>query len=105
ASAAAAAFLSATAAAAPPATPTSSAARPRPNASTSPSAPSAPASRLKANEETNVLTFKVLSLLLRYPTPEIHAALTELHAPLEREGILPPERRRELGALIEELAA
>lgn len=51
-----------------------------------------------------MLTFKVLSLLLRYPTPEIHAALGAFGEPLEQEGILPPERRRELAALIGELA-
>jgi nitrate reductase molybdenum cofactor assembly chaperone NarJ/NarW len=52
-----------------------------------------------------MLTFKVLSLLLRYPTPELHAALPELAAVLEQENALPPVPRRALLALIGELAA
>ena len=51
-----------------------------------------------------MLTFKVLSLLLRYPTPEIHAALGELGEPLVQDGLLPGEQCRELEALIRELA-
>jgi nitrate reductase molybdenum cofactor assembly chaperone NarJ/NarW len=52
-----------------------------------------------------MLTFKVLSLLLRYPMPEVHAALPELAAVLEQENAVPPAPRRELLALIDELAA
>jgi nitrate reductase molybdenum cofactor assembly chaperone NarJ/NarW len=50
-----------------------------------------------------MLTFKVLSLLLRYPTTEIHAALPELAAVLEREKLVPQPLREELLALIDEL--
>jgi nitrate reductase molybdenum cofactor assembly chaperone NarJ/NarW len=52
-----------------------------------------------------MLTFKVLSLLLRYPTAEVHAALPELAAVLEEENALPRSSRCELLALIDELAA
>lgn len=51
-----------------------------------------------------MLTFKVLSLLLRYPTADIHAALPELDAVLVDEALLPAPRRAALTALIEELA-
>jgi len=52
-----------------------------------------------------MLTFKVLSLLLRYPTAEVHAALPELVAVLEHDNALQPARRRELIELVGELAA
>ncbi|WP_303904662.1 nitrate reductase molybdenum cofactor assembly chaperone [Thiohalomonas denitrificans] len=50
-----------------------------------------------------MLTFKVLSLLLRYPSEEIHAALREMPAVLEEEQLVPAPRRKALLALIGEL--
>jgi nitrate reductase molybdenum cofactor assembly chaperone NarJ/NarW len=51
-----------------------------------------------------MLTFKVLSLILRYPTVEIHEALPGMHAVVEAERLLPRRAQRELSTLIEELA-
>lgn len=50
-----------------------------------------------------MMTLKVLSVLLRYPSAEVHRALDEMPAVLEREGLIPPPQMRELLALIEEL--
>lgn len=49
-----------------------------------------------------MLTLKVLSLLLRYPSAEIHAALQEMPAVLEEEELVPAPQRGELLSLIEE---
>ncbi|RFA28996.1 nitrate reductase molybdenum cofactor assembly chaperone [Alkalilimnicola ehrlichii] len=52
-----------------------------------------------------MLTFKVLSLLLRYPTAEIHEALPEMRSVLERERLLPEAAQHEVRSFIEELMA
>jgi nitrate reductase molybdenum cofactor assembly chaperone NarJ/NarW len=49
-------------------------------------------------------TFKVLSVLLNYPTPELQASVPELAAALDGEALLPSAVRRQLGALLDELA-
>jgi nitrate reductase molybdenum cofactor assembly chaperone NarJ/NarW len=49
-------------------------------------------------------TFKVLSVLLGYPTVELQAAATECRNAIEREGLLPAGVRRQLDVLIEELS-
>ncbi len=48
-------------------------------------------------------SFKALSALLTYPTPELVAALPEIHAALDAERGLPADARQALGALCEEL--
>lgn len=50
-------------------------------------------------------TFKVLSLLLSYPTAEIAAGTAELKRVLEDDGLVPVRHRRRLFRLIDELAA
>jgi nitrate reductase delta subunit len=49
-------------------------------------------------------TFKVLSALLSYPDEALQKAAPELRTALEAEGLLPPESRRVLDALIEDIA-
>lgn len=49
-------------------------------------------------------TFKVLSLLLSYPTPELQTNAAALRDALGQEGILTGQARRALNPLIEELA-
>ncbi len=51
-----------------------------------------------------IRTFKILSLLLSYPTEEIQAAASELTAVLDQEALLPARMRPRLAALIDELA-
>jgi nitrate reductase delta subunit len=48
-------------------------------------------------------TFKVLSVLLGYPTPDLQLAAWELRAALADEGILTGARRRAVNLLIDEL--
>ena len=48
-------------------------------------------------------TFKVLSLLLSYPTEEMRTAASELKAALDEEGLLPPRLLRPVTVLIDEL--
>lgn len=50
-------------------------------------------------------TFKVLSALLSYPTEALIAAAPQLGTVLDAERLLPPEARRALQTLIEEIAA
>ena len=52
-----------------------------------------------------IRTFKVLSLLLSYPTEEIKAAAPELTAALDADGLLSGRVRLRLAALIGEIAA
>ena len=52
-----------------------------------------------------IRTFKVLSLLLTYPTAELKAAAPELAAALDAEALLPERLRARLAALIGEIAA
>jgi len=52
-----------------------------------------------------IRTFKVLSLLLSYPTEAVQAAAPELKAVLEQEALLPARMRARLADLIDELAA
>ncbi|MCJ7528122.1 MAG: nitrate reductase molybdenum cofactor assembly chaperone [Methyloceanibacter sp.] len=49
-------------------------------------------------------TFKVLSALLSYPDEALQKAAPELRTALDAEGLLPPESRRVLDALIEDIA-
>lgn len=49
-------------------------------------------------------TFKVLSLLLTYPTAELQEAAPEMARVLDAEALLPVRQRRALDALLEELA-
>jgi nitrate reductase delta subunit len=49
-------------------------------------------------------TFKVLSALLCYPTAELQQAAAELRAVIDHEGLLRGSVRRQLDALIEEIA-
>jgi nitrate reductase delta subunit len=49
-------------------------------------------------------TFKVLSLLLAYPTEEMRTAAPELTSALDEEGLLPARLRRSVAVLIDELA-
>jgi len=49
-------------------------------------------------------SFKVLSLLLTYPTAELQEAAPEMAGVLESEGLLPARQRSALAGLIEELA-
>jgi nitrate reductase delta subunit len=51
-----------------------------------------------------IRTFKVLSLLLTYPTEELKAAAPELAAALEAEALLPERLRARLAELIGEIA-
>ena len=48
-----------------------------------------------------MLTFKVLSRLLLYPTPELAAARDEMHVILEREALVNDSLREGLGKLID----
>ncbi len=48
-------------------------------------------------------TFKVLSALLSYPTPEMQAAAPELRAALDAEALLPEKQRARVGRLIGEI--
>ena len=50
-------------------------------------------------------TFKVLSLLLTYPTAELQEAVTDMAAALEAEGLLPARQRRALDGLFHDLAS
>ncbi len=50
-------------------------------------------------------TFKVLSLLLTYPTVELQEAAPEMAAVLEAEGLLPARQRRALAGLFDDLAS
>jgi nitrate reductase delta subunit len=50
-----------------------------------------------------IRTFKVLSLLLSYPTEAIQEAAPECHGVIEAEGLVPPRFRPPLYALIDEL--
>lgn len=52
-----------------------------------------------------IRTFKVLSLLLTYPTEELQAAAPELKAALDAEALAPPRLRARLSELIDEIAA
>lgn len=49
-------------------------------------------------------TARALGVLLLYPTPELRDALPEIGSILSAEENLSPERRRELAALLDELA-
>jgi len=49
-------------------------------------------------------TFKALSALLSYPTPELQDAVPECWEAIERERLLPAAARRQLDVLIEEIA-
>ena len=49
-------------------------------------------------------TFKVLSALLSYPDEALQKAAPELRTALDAEGLLPPESRRVLDALIKDIA-
>ncbi|MFH5775622.1 nitrate reductase molybdenum cofactor assembly chaperone [Paracoccus broussonetiae] len=49
-------------------------------------------------------TFKVLSLLLTYPTSELQAAIPELRAALLEDGLLGPKRIEDLTPLLTQLA-
>ena len=48
-------------------------------------------------------TFKVLSALLSYPTPEMKAGVPEMRAVLDSEGLLPEKQRASVGRLIGEI--
>jgi len=48
--------------------------------------------------------FKALSALLSYPDEALQKAAPELRAAIDEDGLLPPENRRALEALIEEIA-
>lgn len=52
-----------------------------------------------------IRTFKVLALLLTYPTEELKAAAPDLTAALDSEALLPPRLRARLAALIGDIAA
>jgi len=54
---------------------------------------------------TPTKTFKILALLLGYPSRELQEAVTEFPAVLEREELLGAEHRSALAPLIDELAA
>jgi nitrate reductase delta subunit len=49
-------------------------------------------------------TFKALSALLTYPTPELQAAIGEMQDAIGKEGILTGQARRALNPLFEEIA-
>jgi nitrate reductase delta subunit len=49
-------------------------------------------------------TFKVLSVLLAYPDPELFGRFDELASVLENEAILPAEQRRALGFVMSDFA-
>lgn len=49
-------------------------------------------------------TFKVLSVLLAYPEPEMLEAADELRALLDREALLSPEHRRAINGFLDGLA-
>jgi nitrate reductase delta subunit len=49
-------------------------------------------------------TFKVLSALLSYPTPELQGASAELSSALREENLLPPGIRERVALLIKDLA-
>jgi nitrate reductase delta subunit len=49
-------------------------------------------------------TFKVLSALLTYPTPELQSAIGEMHDVVGKEGIVTGQARRALNPLFEEIA-
>lgn len=49
-------------------------------------------------------TFKVLSALLTYPTPELQAAIGEMQDAIGKEGILTGQTQRALNPLFEEIA-
>jgi nitrate reductase delta subunit len=49
-------------------------------------------------------TLKVLSALLSYPTAEVQAAVPEMRAALDAEGVLPQKNRDRLDRLLEEIA-
>jgi len=51
-----------------------------------------------------IRTFKVLSLLLSYPTEALQEAAPEFRAAVESEGLVPAKRRTPLFALIDEIA-
>jgi len=55
--------------------------------------------------EQPIKTFKILALLLGYPSRELQEAVNDFPAVLEREGLLSAEHRTALAPLIEELAA
>jgi len=50
-------------------------------------------------------TYKILSALLTYPTPELQAAAPEMRPALERERLLPEKQIASVGRLIDELAS
>jgi nitrate reductase delta subunit len=58
-----------------------------------------------SRNETPRLTFKVLGLLLDYPSRELIDGLGELNAVLEGEGLLDGETRAPLAALMQDLAS
>ncbi len=51
-----------------------------------------------------IRTFKVLSVLLTYPSEELQAATPDIRAALRDEGILPANAQRALNLLIDEIA-
>jgi nitrate reductase delta subunit len=51
-----------------------------------------------------IVTYKVLSAVLAYPTAEFQAAARELVQALDRERLLPPERSSAIAALIGDVA-
>lgn len=49
-------------------------------------------------------TFKALSALLSYPSPDLVAAIPEIDATLHQEGLLGPQRLQDLAPLLRQLA-
>jgi nitrate reductase delta subunit len=49
-------------------------------------------------------TFKALSALLSYPTPELQVAVAEMRAALDQEARLPQRNRERLDRILEEIA-
>lgn len=52
-----------------------------------------------------IVTYKVLSALLSYPTAELQAAARQMNLAVHAERLLPPQHRAAVGALIDEIAA
>lgn len=51
-----------------------------------------------------IVTYKVLSALLSYPTAELQAAARQMNLAVHAERLLPPQHRASVGALIDEIA-
>ena len=52
-----------------------------------------------------IVTYKVLSALLSYPTAELQAAARQMNLAIHAERLLPPQHRATVGALIDDIAA